>query len=299
MLNTFSYKNSVFLALLACILWSTAFAAIKIGLQYSSPLQFAGIRFMISGLLILPFCKNLKSNIKSANKYFGKILLISLFQTAILYTFFYLGINKTPAAVAAIIVGGSPLFVAVLAHFTTGKDPLTIRKVIALLIGFSGIILLAFSKDSNTQKYGSVILGIILLVIGNIAGSYGNILVSKNKLSISPVFLNAIQIFIGGAIILILSFFLEEVSFSSKPLPYYLSLAWLSIISAVALSIWFIVLSRPEVKVSEINVWKFIIPLLGAIISWLIIAEEEPHWYTILGMTLIAMAIVIIYGKKK
>ncbi len=291
--------NSVFLALIACILWSTAFAGIKIGLQYSSPLQFAGIRFMISGLLILPFCKDLYSNFQIAWKNFDKIVWISLFQTAILYTFFYLGLNKTPAAVAAIIVGGGPLFVALIAHFTTGRDPLTLRKVIALMIGFSGIVLLALAKDRNMQNHGSIIVGIVLLVAGNIAGSYGNILVSKNKLKISPVFLNAIQIFMGGTIILVLSFFFEEFSFTHKPLLYYLSLGWLSFLSAAAFSLWFIVLSRPEVKVSEINVWKFIIPLLGAVLSWLIISGEEPRWYTVIGMVLIAAAILIIYRKKR
>ncbi len=292
-------RNSILLALTACILWSTAFVGIKIGLQYTSPLQFAGLRFIISGLLILPFCKNLKSNIRIASKNFPKIFWISLFQTAILYTFFYLGMDKTPAAIGAIIVGGGPLFVAVMAHFTTGKDSLTVRKVIALLIGFSGIVLLALAKDSDIPNHGSVILGITLLVIGNIAGSYGNILVSKNEIKISPVFLNAVQIFMGGAILLLLSFFFEDFSFTHKPLPYYLSLGWLSFLSAVAFSVWFVVLSRPEIKVSEISVWKFIIPLLGAILSWLMIAGEEPQWYTILGMLLIASAILIIYWKKR
>jgi LPXTG-motif cell wall-anchored protein len=292
-------RSSILFALTSCILWSTAFAGIKIGLQYSSPLQFAGIRFMISGLLILPFCRNLKSNIRIALKNFTQIIRISLFQTAILYTFFYLGMDKTPAAVGAIIVGGGPLFVAVLAHFTTGKDSLTARKIAALLIGFSGIVLLALAKDSDIPNHGSVILGIILLVIGNIAGSYGNILVSKNKVKISPVFLNAFQIFMGGAIVLAISFVFEDFSFLNKPLPFYLSLGWLSFISAVGFSLWFVVLSRPDVKVSEINVWKFIIPLLGAILSWLLIAGEKPKWFTVLGMLLIASAILIIYWKKQ
>ncbi len=299
MVRTSSQSNSIFLAILACILWSTAFAGIKIGLQYSSPLQFAGLRFMISGLMIFPFCRNIASDIRIAGKKFDKILWISLFQTAILYTFFYLGLNKTPAAVAAIIVGGGPLFVAFLAHFITGKDPLTLRKSIALLIGFSGIVLLAIAKDRTIENHNTILIGIILLVAGNIAGSYGNILVSTNKINISPVLLNALQIFLGGAIILILSFFFEEFSFTPKPLPYYLSLGWLSLLSAVAFSLWFVVLSRPHVRVSEITIWKFIIPLLGAILSWLIIAGEEPRWYTILGMILIAAAILIIYGRKK
>jgi len=291
------YKSSIFLAILACILWSTAFAGIKIGLQYTSPLQFAGIRFMLSGLLILPFCRNIRRNLITAGKNSGYVMQLSLFQTAILYIFFYLGMDRTPAAVGAIVVGGGPLFIALLAHFITGRDPLTLRKIIALLIGFSGIVLLVLTKDRSAVDQFTVLTGIVMLVIGNFAGSYGNILVSQNRTGISPVFLNALQIFIGGFIILIVSFFVEGFGFGLKPLQYYLSLGWLSVMSALAFSFWFVVLNRPEIKVSEITIWKFLIPVLGAILSWLLIAGESPQWHTLSGMMLIAAAIIIIYGK--
>jgi drug/metabolite transporter (DMT)-like permease len=292
------FKSSVFLALISCFLWSTAFAGIKIGLKYTTPLQFAGIRFMLSGILILPFCRNIRQNMMIAFKKFKTVLTISLFQTAVLYYFFYQGLNHTPAAIAAIIVGAGPLFVALLAHFITGKDPLTFRKIIALIIGFSGIILLAMAKDKTATNHKIVFWGIIMLVTGNFAGSYGNILVSQNKTGMSPVLLNALQIFIGGLILLIISFFTEEFTFNPKPLPYYLSLGWLSFLSAVAFTFWFVILNRPEVRVSEINVWKFIIPVLGAVLSWLLVAGERPQWHTVSGMLLIAAAVLVIYGKK-
>ena len=290
------YKNSIFLAIMACFLWSTAFVGIKIGLRYSTPLQFAGFRFMISGLVILPFCRNIRGDWVLVRRYAGRILLISLFQTAILYTFFYQGMVRTPAAVGAIVVGGGPLFVAFLAHFITGRDPLTLRKIIALLIGFSGIVLLALAKDRTIDNRITLLTGIVMLVIGNMAGSFGNILVSQSKTGISPVLLNSLQIFTGGLIILILSFLVEGFNFGNKPPLYYISLGWLSFMSAAAFSFWFIILNRPEVKVSEINVWKFIIPVLGAILSWIIISDERPQWHTLVGMLLIAIAIIVIYG---
>jgi drug/metabolite transporter (DMT)-like permease len=291
------FRNSIFLTVIACFLWSTAFAGIKIGLKYTSPLQFAGIRFMLSGLIILPFCRNIRKDLSVVRKNAGKVMLISIFQTAILYIFFYLGMDRTPAAVGAIVVGGGPLFVALLAHFITGRDPLTLQKVIALLIGFSGIILLTLPKAATITDQIKLLTGIGMLVIGNIAGSFGNILVSQNRTGISPVFLNALQIFTGGFFILIVSFFFEGFHFGLKPLPYYLSLVWLAFLSATAFSLWFVVLSRPEIKVSEITIWKFIIPVLGAIISWLLIKGEKPQWHTLTGMILIALSIVIIYGR--
>jgi drug/metabolite transporter (DMT)-like permease len=298
MFNRKIFHDTIFLALVACFLWSTAFAGIKIGLAYTTPLQFAGIRFILSGFMILPFCKNLVQEWKKVVRNFRRVMLISLFQTTLLYIFFYSGMNKTPAAVGAIVVGGGPLFIALMAHFITGKDPLTKRKIFALCIGLAGIVLLALSKDSSINNYGSLLVGIFYLIVGNFAGGFGNILVSQDRRGISPVFLAAVQIFIGGLTILIFSFFIEGFEFGYKPATYYFSLAWLSLLSAAAFAIWFVVLSRPEVKVSEINVWKFIIPVLGAVLSWIMIPGEKPMWNTTAGMLLIASAIVIIYGKQ-
>lgn len=291
------YTHSVFLALVACLLWSSAFVGIKIGLQYSPPIQFAGIRFIISGLLILPFVKNIRGNWQKTLRNWKIVLRISLFQTIILYTLFYLGMDRVPASIGAMIVGAGPLFVALMAHFMTGKDPLTPRKIIALIIGFSGIVLIALSKEQGEARHLRVVIGIILLLVGNSAGSLGNILVSRNRSGIAPVFLTAVQILFGGLIILLISFFFEEVSFAAKPLNYYLSLAWLSFLSAAAFTLWFVVLSRPEVKVSDINVWKFIIPVIGAVLSWVIMKGEEPQWQTLLGMLLIASSILVIYFR--
>jgi drug/metabolite transporter (DMT)-like permease len=49
-----SRLNTTILAIISCMLWSSAFAGVKIGLQYTTPIQFAGTRFFISGLLVFP-----------------------------------------------------------------------------------------------------------------------------------------------------------------------------------------------------------------------------------------------------
>jgi hypothetical protein len=48
-----SKENTVFRAIIACLLWSTTYAGIKLELQYDTPFHFAGVRFIISGLIII------------------------------------------------------------------------------------------------------------------------------------------------------------------------------------------------------------------------------------------------------
>lgn len=292
------YKHSITLAILACILWSSAFAGIKIGLEYTAPLQFAGIRFMLAGLLTLTLCRNFRVEMGIALRNKKKILVISFFQTGLMYTCFYLGISRVPASATAVIIGGGPLFVALLAHFLNGhSERMTLKKGIALSIGFLGIIVLSFMKDSDIERPTSALFGMMILIVASLSGSYGNILVSNKRPDMSPLLLNAIQIFMGGMLIFVLSLIFEDDHFIPRPFPYYASLIYLSFLSAGAFTLWFTVLSREEVKVSEINVWKFMIPVLGAILSWLLIPDESPTWYTFAGMMFIGTAVLIMYGN--
>jgi drug/metabolite transporter (DMT)-like permease len=75
---------------------------------------------------------------------------------------------------------------------------------------------------------------------------------------------------------------------------YYLSLGWLSILSAVAISIWTVLLKRPGIIVSDLNFWKFLIPVFGATLSWILLPAEKPLAITLVGMLIIASSLVIL-----
>jgi drug/metabolite transporter (DMT)-like permease len=68
--------------------------------------------------------------------------------------------------------------------------------------------------------------------------------------------------------------------------------------SAAAFSIWFTLLKRPNVKVSVINIWKFIIPVFGTILSWVLLPDESPDFIAILGMVIIGISIILMYIRN-
>ena len=84
-----------------------------------------------------------------------------------------------------------------------------------------------------------------------------------------------------------------------KPAEYWIVLAWLSFVSAAAFSIWYKLLQRPQVQVSELNLWKFIIPVVGAILSWMLVPGEKPEWLTIAGMIIITASLIGFYKNGK
>jgi drug/metabolite transporter (DMT)-like permease len=287
--------HTYFLAIVACLLWSTAFAGIKIGLPYTSPIQFAGIRFFLAGLFIIPLTPGVKQFFVEIAKHPWQIIKVSLFQTIILYGLFYWGISMVPGAITAIIIGSQPLFAALVAHFMQKHDKLSTVKLFTISLGITGIILIAYHKGWSNEQGSKQLLGMTLLILANIASGIGNVFVSKQKGLIKPTILSAWQMIFGGILLFVISLFFEPFEGFIHPAPYYFSLGWLSFLSAAAFTIWFYLLQRPNVLVSNLNIWKFIIPIFGAILSWLVIPNEQPEIIPIIGMIIISFSLVL-YG---
>lgn len=294
-----SKGNTIFWAIVACLLWSTAYASIKLGLQYDTPLHFAGVRFIISGLLILPFTVRPRLYLNLIKQYWKVVAWVTVLQTLINYSLFYMGLDLVPGALGAVIVGSQPLVTAVVASIMHKEDKLTRKKIITIVFGISGVILISVGRQAF--KFGTTIelLGVVMILFANIAVATSNVIVSVRSKGMNPFVLSSSTLFIGGVILYLVSIPVERIHHEHMPSAYWLILLWLSIMAAIAFSLWFMLLQRPGVKVSELNLWKFIIPVVGAILSWMLVPDESPEWLTITGMVIITTSLIMFYRSIK
>lgn len=291
-------RNKI-LAIIACVLWGSAFAGAKIGFEYTTPLHLSGMRFMLAGLLLVPFLIYQKVDWKANLREWRYMLLFGFLQTFIQYGLFFMGLNRVAGAVSAIIIGGGPLFVAIMAHFTIKDDRMNLRKAIAITLGLTGIVFISLTKGVTGQTGSSFYIGIALLIISNIVGASTNIIVAKNKGRVSPVMLTAFANFTGGVILYIVSYFTESWHIKDYDAEFYFALFWLALIPAAGFSIWYSLLQKPGVKVSELNIWKFVIPVTGAILSWILLPDETPDIYSIAGICIIATALITLQWNPR
>ena len=287
--------NTVIWAIIACLLWFTAYSTIKIGLQYDSPLHFAGLRFLISGLLILPFTVRFSVYFALLKEHWKLVFWVTLLQTIMNYILFYLGLDLVPGALGAVIVGSQPLVTAIVASIMDKSEKLTRRKIVTIICGISGVILISAGRQAF--KLGSAIelLGVFMIFAANIAVATSNVLISLRSKGINPLVLSSSTLLIGGFIIYLLSLAFEDIPECTKPAEYWIVLVWLGFMAAAAFSIWFRLLQRPHVKVSDLNLWKFIIPVVGAILSWLLVPGENPEWLTVIGMIIISISLIMFH----
>ncbi|MBN2657840.1 MAG: EamA family transporter [Spirochaetales bacterium] len=293
------------LAVAACLLWATAFAGVKTGLQYTDPLSFAGMRFFLAGLILLPFCGPPLRIVREIGKYWKVILTVAFFQTVLLYSLFFLSMDMVEASTGAIVNGISPLVGALLAHFLLAGEGnrLTARKVLSFVIAVAGIVFIGAGKgDLSTIGGRREILGIFLMLAGSISSAFASIYIARKKSPINPVLLNSLQISTGGVVLFLLSLisgsFRSDI-FLNPGSGFFPALIYLAFLSATAFSIWFYLLKDRGVPVPTLSIWKFIIPVTGAIFSWIVIPGESPDYLSLSGMAAIGLSVLLFFSGRK
>jgi len=276
-------------AVIACTLWATAFVGVKYGLGFMSAFTFAGIRFILAGAMQVPFCRRPAQPFRLMLR--SSTLWVALFNTALLYAGFFKGLELVRGAQAAIIIGASPLISAIMAHFLMPNDRMSLSKLRAIAIGIVGIVIIALTSKPWEPVGRSEFLGMMILFGCSIVATFGNILVAKAKQDSPPVPLNSAQMMIGGAVLLAIGLGFEGVPALNLPWQFWATLVYLAFLSAAAFAIWFTLLQTE--KVSRLNVWKFLIPVLGAVFSWALLPGESPDAITVGGMALVAVAVVL------
>ena len=249
--------------------------------------------------MILPFTVSPATYVKMIREQWKVVLWVTFLQIVVNYSLFYQGLNLVPGALGAVVYGAQPLIIAVVAAILHKDDKLTRKKIITIIFGISGVILISVGRQAFRLGTVLELLGILMILIGNVATAVSNVIISIRSKDINPFVLSSSSLFFGGVILYLISIPAEAGPKGLLPVKYWLDLLWLSFMAATAFSIWYNLLQRPGVKVSELNLWKFITPVSGAVLSWLLVKDEHPEWLTISGMIIITISLILYYRNTK
>lgn len=293
-------KKGILYAVLASVLWAIVNPFIKQGLGYGfTPMNFAGIRFIVVGVILLAYTwhRGMWAEIVRHRRLFGNLVLINMFLG---YSAFYFGVDSVSGAISSIVMGLTPLINVLLAHLLASNDKLNRYKVLSLLVSLMGLLLIVGTGGDGRPLDWRGIGGIVLLLACIVFQGYSAITVSEERGKVDPVFLNAVQMFFGGLMIYGVGVAAEGFQpFWAKPAGFYLSLGVLVFISVFAFSFWFIALRSAGTKVSDLNMCRLINPVLGAVLSWIMLPGEYPRFSTVAGMAIIVGSLVIYFKGEQ
>ena len=288
------------LAMLCCVLWGSAFPCIKIGYQMfqissdqtMSQILFAGVRFTLAGILVILFGSILSRKILLPKRSSCKnILIICLFQTVIQYLFFYIGMAHT-SGVKASIAEASNVFLAILvANLIFHQEKLTFSKMLGCVIGFAGVILI--NLTGSGLEGGMTMTGEGFILLSAAAYAVSSVLIKRFSVYENPVVISGYQFMIGGLIMIVVGLAGGGSLHPTSPASALMML-YMALISAVAYTIWGILLKYNPV--SRVAVFGFMNPVFGVVLSALLLKEysQIPLFQCVASLVLVCLGIYIV-----
>lgn len=204
------------------------------------------------------------------------------------------GEKSIDSAVAAILDATVPLFTIVVAHFLLRDDKMTLPKVLGLLIGFTGVVVL-LSKDIGGSP--SSLLGEAAVVLASVFYAGSSIYVRKTTVD-TPGILRSAGPLVSASIFMWLAAFLFE---SPVKIPH-LGITWVALLVLGVLGTGFaFVLAYyliHEIGPTRATMVTYLFPL-GGVILGVSFLHEQLTWQLVTGAVLIVGSLVVANWEPK
>src|SRR3989304_2684101 len=277
------------------LIWSSSFLWIKIGVQEIGPMALVAFRMLFGALTAAGIAIYQKVEWPRDWKTWGIYAILGPASLAIPIFFISWGEQTIDSAVASILNATVPLFTIVIAHFWLHDDKMTAPKVLGLLIGFAGVVLL-FSEDLLASKHLNVI-GQLAVVLASLFYAWSAVFARKYTEHIKGVIRGALPLITAGLFIWIIGPITEK-PFLIPALPLtWVAALWLGILGSGAAMIMFYYLLH-EIGPTRTTLVTYIFPVGGVILGVLFL-HEQLSWQLLAGTALIIGSLFVVNYKPK
>ncbi len=279
-------------AVFCTLLWGSAAPFIKWGYDLfgitrtGDILVFAGIRFLLAGLLVILAGSLMEHRfLAPEKKSLGPIIVLAFFQTFGQYFLYYLGVSKASGVSSAVITGTGAFISLLMAVYVFRYEQMTSRKAAGCLAGFAGILVMngAALFQSDVACGG----GDLLILISQVFSAVSAAFIKKFTQSQSAVMLSGWQ-FAAGGLALAASGLLAGGSIPAGSLSGWAVILYLAFVSAAAYTLWGLLLR--EYPLSRVGIYNCLIPVAGVFWSAALLQETAQAFSP---RTLAAMGLVV------
>ena len=287
-------------AITAAMVWGWAYPLIKLGFREfgitpdmtGSKMLFAGIRFCLSGLIILAVAKAIHRPFalgKTSDSWY--VLLFSLLNTTLHYAFFYFGLSHSEGARAAILNSMSVFTVVVLACMFFKSDRMTTRKITGCVIGILGVLALNLGgKESGHFTW----LGDGMIILNALCSAFASLMTRGLGKRVDVFVGTGYSLAAGGALLIIPGLAMGS-NLPHVSLWGIVILALLIAISTIGFTLYNKLLTCNPV--GKVAIYNSLIPVIGAVSSCLCLGETFYWKYAIAGALATTGIYIINKGK--
>jgi len=278
-------KSTVVTILILILLWGLSWPTIKVGLAYSPPLLYAGIRTLGGGLLLLLLALPTLQRLQFRSNW-RVYVISSLLNVVLFFGLQTIGLYFLPAGLLSVLVYLQPILVGFLAWLWLG-EPLSPAKIIGLFLGFLGVATVSFESISGKAS----LTGILIAISAAVFWAIGTVYVKRVQGQVDLLWLVGIQFTLGGLVLLGAGLGFE--SWHQIHWTWTLLASQLyAIVFGVSVSwvMWIKLVHAGEV--SRASSYIFVVPLISVSIGTLFL-HESVSVFLLAGLVLIVAGIYL------
>ena len=137
---------TIFLWWVTCLIWSSVWLFIKLGLRDLPPVSFAAIRLVVAIAVFLPILAVRRMPLPRRARDWQVIGVAGLLLLGANYALLFWGAQFIPSGLTAVLGAVTPAFALVFGHFLLKNEPFTFRALGAIGIGIAGVALISWDQ---------------------------------------------------------------------------------------------------------------------------------------------------------
>jgi len=268
------------------VIWGSTYIAIRFAEETMPPLLMGGSRFMIAGT-ILCFVAFIKRDARPSFRELRSAAIVGTLLLACGNGFVIIAERVVPSALAALLISITPLWMILVDWLRPHGVRPTLVSTIGVIIGFGGVALLIIPHIQSLPPLD--VLSFLVIPFGALNWAIGSVYARQTKMPKSPLFMNGIEMFAGGAVLLGAGTATSEwPSVHLSAISLHSLGAWLFLIifgSIVGFSAYTYILKNSPLAIA--STYAYVNPVVAVFLGWSLAGE------TITSLTLIAAAIII------
>ena len=279
------------------IVWGCNWPVLKLGVTELAPLTFRGLTLPFAALGMMLVAKWSRDSLRIPRGWLARIATLALFNITGWNCFVIFGVQQLPAGRSAIIAFTMPIW-ATLISLVVLHEPLNRRKIVGLVLGFLGMIVLL---GEDIRHIRSTPIGALLILCAAILWACGTVLLRKWKPPMTQNALSGWMMFLGSLPLVIAAPF-----FDPHP-PSYLAhlsgVTWFALLYNVFLAgtvahwAWFTLARTLPVAVSSLS--SLPVPVVGVFAGMLFLGERPgPTEFIALALVLASLFAVLFQPKE-
>ncbi|MCL6638275.1 MAG: EamA family transporter [Firmicutes bacterium] len=277
------------------LVWGSTYLAIRIAVREGSglpPFTMGAMRTFLAGGLLLAGAVLTRSRIRLTREEAVLLAASGLFLWTGGNGLVAWAEQRTDSGLAALLVGSTPMWVAVIESFLDRRPPSKLL-VISLLTGFAGVFALSFPHLRAGVK--ADLIGVLAVLLAAVSWGTGSLILNRRPVGIPLLVSSAFQHLFGGAGFLAAAILLRE------PLPRPLPEAWWAwgylvvFGSLVGFTAYTQALRLLPMRITM--TYSYVNPVIAVFLGWLILREPVTVW-TALGTALVLLGVAGVFRTR-